>query len=107
MSQVLLDVMVGPKAARVLLLGEDITGGLTVRVDSQTYTLPRGNAQLLVEQLQRFLDATALCPRCGHGRIDHFSLWTAGGRLYGCSHGTGERWHLAGGLPCDCPGIPD
>lgn len=90
----------------VALFGDDYTGGLVLAVNSARLTLPRGNAQLLAEKLGAFLERSADCPRCHHPRLDHFRLWTHGGYLDGCSHGTGEGWKLAGGLPCDCPGVP-
>lgn len=96
---------VGPNY--VALLGDDYTGGFRVEVNADRYDLPRGNLQLLAERIAEFLDTTAACPRCGHARLDHFQLWTHGPKLYGCSHGiTDERYALATGLPCDCPGIP-
>lgn len=105
MSQVLLDVTVAGDP--VTLLGDDYTGGLRVTVDGNSSgTLTRDDARLLTERLAAFLDRTADCPRCQHARLDHFALWTVAGKLYGCSHGTDERWPLAQGLPCDCPGIP-
>jgi hypothetical protein len=90
----------------VALYGDDYTGGLVVEANAQRHTLPRGNAQLLAEKLGLFLERTAECPRCQHSRLEHFRLWTHGGHLNGCSHGTGEGWKLAAGLPCDCPGDP-
>jgi hypothetical protein len=95
-------IVVGPNL--VELLGEEYTGSLHIRVNGQSYALPRDNVGLLVEQLSDFIDQTALCPRCQHSRLDHFRLWTNAGTLQGCSHGTGEGWKLADGLPCDCPG---
>lgn len=95
---------VGPNS--VALLGEDYTGGLVVQVNELHHTYPRDSMRLLVEKMTGFLESTADCPRCGHSRLSHFSLWVRGGHLYGCSHGTGERTKLADGLPCDCPGIP-
>lgn len=95
---------VGPNV--VALLGQDYTGGLVVMVNELQHTYPRDFAGLLRDRLTEHLDATASCPRCDHGRVEHFTLWTQAGHLYGCSHGTAGGHPLAGGLPCDCPGMP-
>jgi hypothetical protein len=97
-------IYVGPN--RVELLGDDRTGALVFAVNEHRYSLPRDNTAHLVEQLADHLAATADCPRCGHGRREHFQLFTFAGYLYGCSHGTVEGQAHAAGLPCDSPGIP-
>lgn len=101
----LLQAYCGP--AVVYLLADDWAGDLVVRMNNQPdYRLPRGNAIELRDQLAAWLEVTEECPRCHHGRLEHFRLFTAGGHLEGCSHGTGEGYKLAAGLPCDCPGVP-
>lgn len=101
----LLQAYCGP--AVVYLLADDWTGDLVVRLNNQPdYRLPRGNAVQLAQQLEQFLEATQECPRCHHGRLEHFRLFTEAGYLHGCSHGTEEHHQLAAGLPCDCPGEP-
>src|SRR5689334_2293240 len=101
--RVLLDgvVVAGPgdPGGPVYLLGDDHTGGLTIRVGGASRTLPRGNAQQLAERLADFLDATAGCSRCAHPRLDHFILWTQAGRMHGCAYGLGPNAPLAAGLP--------
>jgi hypothetical protein len=104
-SAVLFSDNVGPNF--VQLLGDDYSGALTVVVNGHRADRTRGDLQLLAERLDTFLAATEACPRCQHGRADHFILFTASGRLYGCSHGITERAPLAAGLPCNCPGVPE
>lgn len=104
MSAVLLSEYFGPWEVR--LLGDQYTGGVTLWINNEKRDLSRGWVRQLVEKLNQHLEVSEPCPRCTHGRLDHFQLWTNTGRLYGCSHGITDRAPLAAGLPCHCPGIP-
>lgn len=105
MSAVLLPAYV-VGGQRVELLGDDYTGALILRVNGQQHAMSRDELRLLVERMGTFLAATEACPRCGHGRPDHFVLWTTSGKLRGCSHGMGAEAKLVDGLLCDCSGAP-